>query len=97
MNNGPLVVSVCFYGAFIIDVLIVIYAFFLIKRMGMGSLLGKTTLYAALSALVFGIHHLMEVFLEHVHNGLAIAESVEGVAAILMGIAVFQLYKLTRS
>ena len=97
MNHGELVVSVCFYGAFIIDVLIVIYAFFLLKRMGMGSLLGKTTLYAALSALIFGIHHLMEVFLEHIEHGLAVAESVEGIAAIFLGLAVFQLYKLTRS
>ena len=97
MENSQLVVNVCFWAAFIIDILIVIYALTLMKRMGVGSLLSKTTLYAALAALVFGIHHLMEVFLVDFEHGIAIAESVEGIAAILMGMAVFQLYKLTRS
>lgn len=94
MSN--IVVTTCFWAALILDVLIVWYAFSLSKRMGRGGLLSKVTIYAALSALVFGIHHIMELFLEDVPYGTAIGESAEGIAAVLLGIAVFQLYRLTR-
>ncbi len=89
-------VVTCFWAAFILDILIVWYAFSLTKRMGKGGLLGKVTIYTALSASVFGIHHIMELLLEEVHHGVEIAESIEGIAAVLLGMAVFQLYKLTR-
>ena len=83
-----------FWAAFILDILIVAYAFGLSKRMGGSGLLHRTTLYAGFSALVFGIHHIMELFLAEIPNGIEIAESVEGIAAILLSIAAYQLYKL---
>jgi hypothetical protein len=90
-----LVVDVCFWSAFVIDIFILIYALVLSKRMGGSGALQKTTLFAGLSAFVFGIHHIMEIFLAGNANGIAIAEGVEGVAAILLGVAVYYLYKLT--
>ncbi len=91
------VVEVSFWAAFILDVAIVGYAYFyVLKRMGGQGMLHATTLLIALSALVFGVHHLLELFLEDVPNGGAIAESVEGVAAILLGLAVYRLYALSK-
>ena len=92
--SEDIVVDASFWAAFILDILIVIYGFRLSKRMGGSGLLHKTTLYACLSALVFGIHHIMEIFLEDIPTGIAIAESVEGIAAILLGFAAYQLYRL---
>lgn len=89
-----IVVLTTFWAAFIIDIFIVGYAYKLSKRMGGSGLLHKTTVLTGFSALVFGLHHILEIFLEEIPGGIAIAESVEGIAAILLGLAVYQLYKL---
>ncbi|MBI4312052.1 MAG: hypothetical protein HY681_09755 [Chloroflexi bacterium] len=91
------VVEVSFWAAFVLDLAIGGFAYFyVLKRMGGQGMLYGTTLLVSLSALVFGIHHLLELFLEDVPNGGAIAESVEGVAAILLGLAVYRLYALSK-
>lgn len=91
------VAEVSFWSAFLIDIAVVAFAFLhVLKRMGGQGLLHRTTLFLALSAFVFGVHHVLEILLENVPNGGAIAEGVEGIAAVLLGIAVFQLYSLTR-
>lgn len=89
-----IIVLTAFWAAFIIDILVVAYAYKLSKRMGGSGLLHKTTVLAGFSAFVFGLHHIMEIFLVDMDGGIAIAESVEGIAAILLGMAVYQLYKL---
>ncbi len=94
--EANLVVSVNFWAAFILDILIVVYASVLKARMGPGGLLGKVTLFAALTALVLGIHHILELVLAVVPSGPALAESVEGLGAILLGVASYQLFQLTR-
>ncbi|SNQ58982.1 hypothetical protein [Candidatus Methanoperedens nitratireducens] len=94
--SEELVVLVSFWAAFVIDIFIIFYAFKLSKRMGGAGLLSKTTIYLGLSGLVFGIHHILEVYLEEIPAGLEIAESIEGIAAILLGIAVYQFYKLVK-
>lgn len=85
-----------FWAAFVIDIVIIYYAFRLSKRMGGAGLLNSTTIYIGLSGLVFGIHHILEIYLEEIPAGLAVAESIEGIAAILLGIAVYQFYKLVK-
>lgn len=91
-----LIVKTSFWGAFLLDLLIVAYAYRLSKKMGGSGLLNNTVVYAGASAFVFGIHHILEIFLEQVPGGLAVAEAIEGIAAILLGIAVYQLYALVR-
>lgn len=92
--SEEIVVLASFWTAFILDIFIVFYAFKLWKRMGGSGLLSSTTIYAGLSAFVFGIHHILELFLENIPAGLAVSESIEGIAVILLGIAVYKLYKL---
>jgi hypothetical protein len=89
------VVSILFWSSFVLDLLIMWYAIGLSKKMGSSGLLHKTTIYAALSALIFGIQHFVEAIIGELPNGMIIAETVEGIAIILLGIAVYQLYKLT--
>jgi len=88
------VVQAGFWGAFLLDVYIFAYAFRLRKRMGSSGMLSNSTLYAGMSAMVFGIHHILELFVGDSTMGLTIAEGIEGIAAVLLGAAVYQLYKL---
>ncbi len=87
---------VSFGSALLLNILIVWYAFSLRQKMGKDGLLGKVTVYAALSSLVFGLHHALELLLDKRSYGLIVAEGIEGIAAILLGIAVFTLYKLAK-
>lgn len=89
------VVGILFWSSFVLDLLIMWYAMGLSKKMGHSGLLHKTTIYAALSALIFGLQHFLEAIIEDLPSGMIIAETVEGVAIILLGIAVYQLFKLT--
>ncbi|MCX9011643.1 MAG: hypothetical protein OIN66_11050 [Candidatus Methanoperedens sp.] len=89
------VVSILFWSSFILDLLIMWYALSLSRKMGHSGLLHKTTIYAASSALIFGLQHFVEAIIEDLPAGMTIAESVEALAVILLGIAVYQLYKLT--
>jgi uncharacterized membrane protein len=94
MNNEAVVLW-GFWGAFLIDIAIVIHAFKLSKRMGSSGLFHKTTIYIGASAFIFGLHHILELLLEGFgETGLVIAESIEGIAAICLGLAVYQMYKI---
>jgi len=90
------VVGILFWSSFVLDLLIMWYALGLSKKMGNSGLLHKTTIYAASSALIFGLQHFLEAIIGELPNGMIIAETVEGVAIILLGIAVYQLFKLTQ-
>jgi hypothetical protein len=90
------VVSILFWSAFVLDLIIMWYAINLSKKMGNSGLLQKTTIYVGSSALIFGLQHFLEAIIEDLPNGMIIAETVEGIAIILLGIAVYQLYKLTQ-
>lgn len=87
------VVLVSFWAAFLIDIGIVVFAFRLSRKMGESGLLYRTTMYTGASAFTFGLHHLGELYLQNVPNGVAISEGVEGIAAILLGLAVYSLYR----
>ncbi len=89
------VVSILFWSSFILDMLIMWYAMGLSKKMGHSGLLHKTTIYAASSALIFGLQHFVEAIIADLPSGMIIAESIEAVAIILLGVAVYQLFKLT--
>ncbi len=89
-----LVVLTSFWASFILSILIMLYAIKLYRRMDSSGLLTNTTIYIGLSALLFGIHHISEIYFENAPGVLAIAESLEGIATILLGMAVYQLYKL---
>ncbi len=91
------VVGILFWSSFVLDLLIIWYAMGLSKTMGHSGLLHKTTIYAASSALIFGLQHFVEAIIADLPSGMVIAETVEGVAIILLGIAVYQLFKLTAS
>ncbi|MGB8216759.1 MAG: hypothetical protein WCE94_05585 [Candidatus Methanoperedens sp.] len=90
------VVEILFWSSFVLDLLIMWYAIGLSKKMGRSGFLYKTTIYAASSALIFGLQHFLEAIIGELPNGMIIAETVEGVAIILLGIAVYQLFKLTQ-
>lgn len=90
------VVEVSFWAAAAIDLFILVYALALSKRMGWSGHLPKTVLFAALAAAVFGLHHVLEIFLENSAAGLAVAESVEGVAAVLLAISAYWFYRLVK-
>ncbi|VVB97014.1 Uncharacterised protein [uncultured archaeon] len=90
------VVSILFWSSFILDLLIMWYAIGLSKRMGNSGLLHKATIYAGLTALIFGLQHFVEAIIADLPSGMIIAESIEAVAIILLGVAVFQLFKLTQ-
>ncbi len=89
------VVSILFWSSFVLDIIIMWYAINLSKKMGRSGLLHKTTIYVGSSALIFGLQHFLEAIIKDLPSGMIIAETVEGVAIILLGIAVYQLFKLT--
>ena len=94
--SEEIVVLTSYWAAFILDIVIILYAFKLSKRMGGAGRLNNTTIYLGLSGLVFGIHHLLEIYIKGFPNGMLFAEGIEGIAAILLGLAVFQFYKLVK-
>lgn len=87
-------VNPLFFIAFIIDLIIFAAALVYAQREGYSGLLGKSIIFAGLSAVVFGAHHLLEIFLEDITYGLEIAESVEAVAALLLAYSAYLLYSL---
>lgn len=96
MESNNIVASLLFYFAFAIDIGIMIYAYKLAKRMSFSGALYKVVLFVGLSALIFGIHHLGEIWLEGVAYGMEISEAVEGVAAILLLMAAYNLFRVAR-
>lgn len=96
-HEGMLIIaSFSFYFSFILSVVILIYTFILAKRMQFSGALYKTVLYTGLGAFVLGLHHLGEIILENVPYGIEISESVEGVGAIFLLIATYNLYKIAK-
>ncbi|MEE9594197.1 MAG: hypothetical protein V3V92_02245 [Candidatus Hydrothermarchaeales archaeon] len=92
--SEQLVVLTSFGAAFILDIGIMFYAYKLYKRMGGSGLLSNTTIYAGAAALVFGIHHILRIYPVIIPAGFPISEIFEGIAAVLLGIAVYELYKV---
>jgi hypothetical protein len=87
-------VQISFWSAFILSILIAFYAYKLIRRIGSNGLLTNVITYTGIFALSFGFHHIFEIFFEH--NSLRIIpESLEAIAAILLFMAIWQLYKLS--
>jgi chromate transport protein ChrA len=87
------VVNILFWSSFVLDIIIMWYAISLSKKMGHSGFLYKTTIYVGSSALIFGLQHFLEAIIGELPYGMIIAESVEGLAIILLGIAVYQLFK----
>ncbi len=92
--SEQLVVFTSFWAAFILNIGIVFYAFKLYRRMGGSGLLSNTTIYAGASALVFGIHHLLRIYPGIILAGFPISEFLEGITAVMLGFAVYELYKV---
>ena len=90
------VVKYSFYAAFVIDICILVYALMLSKMMDYSGALFKTTLFVGLSAFVFGLHHMGEVLLADMKYGLEISESIEGIAAVLLAIATYSIYTVSK-
>ncbi|MEK6984258.1 MAG: hypothetical protein AABX33_06815 [Nanoarchaeota archaeon] len=90
----PTIAEASFYIAFIIDLFIAYYGFVLYRQIK-GSSLAKVVMFATLSAFVFGLHHLGEVLLIEFSIGITIAESIESVAALLLLVAVYYIYKIS--
>jgi len=90
------VVNSSFWAAAAIDVVILVYALVLAKRMGWKGDLPLVVLFTALSASVFGLHHVLEIFLAGSATGIAIAESTEAVAAVLLAIAAYRFFHLVK-
>ena len=55
MSEVSAFAEIIFYAAFILDLLIMYFGFVLYKQIK-GSTLAKVTLFASLSALIFGLH-----------------------------------------
>jgi hypothetical protein len=83
-------VTVLFSGALVINFVAAGYAFY-IRSLMKGGALQRVAFTSALSALVFGFHHLGEVVFEH-SKFLAVTESVESVAGLLLIWAIYELY-----
>jgi hypothetical protein len=92
--SDELFVQMSFWSAFILSILIVFYAYRLIIRIGSKGLLTNVITYTGIFALSFGFHHIFEIFFEH-NSLLIIPESLETVAAILLFITIWHLYKLS--
>lgn len=85
-----------FWAVFVLGCILLLYAFKLSKRMGGKGLLTKTTMYAGFSAFAFGFEHLIIALFGETTLGFTIAEGIEGVAALLLLMAVYDMYKLVR-
>lgn len=96
MSVGQSIVGVGFWAAFVIDVFIMVYAFRLSKKMGGKGLLTKVIIYTGLATLMFGLHHVLEVFFKEIQHGIIFLEGIEVIAALLLFAAVYHLYKLAR-
>lgn len=84
-------VSILFVSAFVINIISAVYANQIRKTMQGGSL-QRVALAAALSALVFGIHHLGEsIFVGG--NLVAIAEGTEAISGLLLIWAIYEFYQ----
>ena len=89
-----MLIKILFIFAFILNIIAAIYAFYIRKTMKGGSL-QRVALATALSALVFGVHHLGEI--ASAEQGLmAIAESIESISALLLIWAIYELYQITK-
>lgn len=90
----PMFSNIIFYIALIIGFIISYYGFALYTQVK-GSSLAKVVLFATLSAILFGFHHLGESLFEESPAGLLLAELLESVAALLLLISVYYIYKVS--
>ncbi len=90
-----LAAEIMFYLAFVIDLVIVYFGYRLYRGIK-GSSLGNVALFTSLSAFIFGLHHLGEIWFEAASVGIVIAESLEAVAALLFLIAAYYIYRASR-
>ena len=81
--------------AFVIDLFIAYFGFLVYKKMR-GSSLSKVALFSSLSAFAFGLHYMGVALFENIPFLKEISESIEGVAAILLLIAVIYIYKISK-
>lgn len=90
--------SINLYGAAILNFLVMYYAFVIYRKTikVRKGFLSKTIIFIGISATFFGIHHLGEIWLSF-EIGKQISEAIEGVAAIALLIAVYYLYKTSKS
>ena len=82
------------YLTIIFGIIIVYFGITLYKQIK-GGALAKVVLYTTLSSLFFGSHHLLRIILKNVSQVFVISELVESVAAILLLVAAYNLYKLS--
>lgn len=83
-----------FLITFIANFVIAYYGFALYTQVN-GSSLAKVALFATLSTIVFGFHHLGEALFGESPLGLLLAESVESAAAFLLLASVYYIYKIS--
>jgi hypothetical protein len=84
-----------FIIAGILDLLILVYAFSLARKMGGSGYLPRMVIFGAIGVFVLGIHHIMEIFFtEGIMN--VVSEGIETVSLLFMLLAVYQLYKLAQ-
>jgi hypothetical protein len=89
-------VLVTFWGAILVDGFIIAYFYRIRQQTDGRGLIYTTVMYVGLSAAVFGLHHLGELYLHDLQYGVTIAEGLESVAAIFLLFAVYNLYKITK-
>ena len=94
MGELDIIVSVAFWGSFILSFLILLYARKVSKRLGGKGFLNKVVILVGISAFIFGIHHVMETLIGGIPIGLVIAEGFESFAALILLYAVYVLYKM---
>ena len=58
--------------------------------------LGKVALYTSISVLTSSIHHFIEIFVEEFPFGELLSESIEFVSALLLVVAVYYIFKVSR-
>ncbi len=86
-------VDVIFWVAITLNILGFIIILMFLKKEGFHGYLSRSMFFTGLASLMFGIHHFLEIVL-HDSRNIALAESIEGIAAILFVIAVYNIYRL---
>ena len=88
------IVSVAFWGSFILSIFILLYARKISKRLGGKGFLNKVIILVGISAFIFGFHHVLETLIGGNPTGLVIAEGFESFAALILFYAVYSIYKM---
>ncbi len=86
-------VDIIFWTAIFLNLLGFLLVLLFLRKEGFHGYLSRAMFFTGLATLVFGIHHFLEILL-HDSRNVAIAEAVEGVAAVLLVLAVYNIYRL---